>query len=83
MIQVIIFKLQELLRKRGYADDRGEILYRAAARDIGVSHSSLWKLCNQDKLKKPYNPSLATLDILCKKLKCGKLGALVEFKKGK
>lgn len=83
MIKVIVFKLQELLRKRGYADDKGEIQYRAAARDIGVSHSTLWKLCNPGKLKKPYNPSLAALNTLCRELECNKLTDLVEFKKGK
>ena len=83
MINVIVFKLQELLKKRGYTDDKGEIQYRAAARDIGVSHSTLWKLCNPEKLEKVYNPSLGALDTLCKKLKCEKLTDLVEFKKGK
>ena len=83
MITVIVFKLQELLKKRGYIDEKGEVQYRAAARDIGVSHSTLWKLCNPEKLDKPYNPSLAALDTLCKSLKCDSLTDLLEFKKGK
>lgn len=83
MINVIVFKLQELLKKRGYTDDKGEIQYRAAARDIGVSHSTLWKLCNPEKLDKPYNPSLAALDLLCKSLRCEHLTDLVEYKKSK
>ncbi len=80
MIKMIVFKLNQLLKKKGYAREDGEVKYREAARDIGISHSALWKLANQDKLDQTYNPSVSTIDSLCRFFHC-QPGDILTYKK--
>lgn len=72
MIQVINFKLEQLLNKRGFT----ETSYRELADNIGIDHVSLWKMIKG----KPYNPSLSMLDKLCKFFKCQPGDLLVHIK---
>ena len=72
MINVIRFKLSELLGKRGY-DTKS---YREIAKEAGIDHVSLWKMING----KTYNPSLDMFDRLCRYLKC-QPGDILEYKK--
>lgn len=81
MIKVIIFNLIKLLKKKGYLNKKGVIQYRKAARDIEISHSSLWKMSNQDKMKDTYNPSIETIDRLCDFFKC-QPGDILKYRKG-
>lgn len=74
MINVIKFKLAELLKKKGL----GEKSYRDIANESGIDHVSIWKMING----KPYNPSLQMLDRLCEYLGC-QPGDLLEYKKSK
>ena len=71
MLKVVKFKLNEMIKKRGYVDES----YRRLAKMIGVSHVTLWQM-----LHEKYNPSLETLDKLCNFLKC-KPGELLEHVK--
>jgi DNA-binding Xre family transcriptional regulator len=62
MLRVIKLKLKELLKKKGL--DKKPL--RELADLMQIDHVSLWKMING----KPYNPSLAYLDRLCKALDC-------------
>ena len=68
----IVFKLREVIEKKGF----GEIPYRKLAEDIGISHVPLWKMLNG----KPYNPSLEMLDKLCRFFKC-QPGDIFQYKR--
>ncbi len=74
MIKMILFKIKELLKKKGLSENS----YRELAQEMGVDHVSLWKILNG----KPYNPSLQMLDRFCDFFKC-QPGDILEFKRGK
>ena len=63
-----------------YAKKKGlkKISYRELAKEVGISHASLWKMSTGQK----YNPTLDMLDKLCHFFKC-KVGDILEHRKGK
>jgi DNA-binding Xre family transcriptional regulator len=71
MLKMVKFKLKEMIEKRGH----GKASYRKLAREIGISHVTLWQM-----LREKYNPSLEMLDKLCKFFKC-RPGDLLEQRK--
>jgi putative transcriptional regulator len=76
MLEVIKFKLKELLTKKGHVDKQGRITWRKTAGEIGISHVALWKIANNED----YNPSLQILDRLCEFFKV-QPGEILEYKK--
>jgi putative transcriptional regulator len=71
------FKLKELLKKKGYIEADAKVRYRPLAEKIGINHVALWKIVNNED----YNPSLQTLEALCKFFDC-EIEDIVERKKG-
>ena len=72
MIQVIEFKLRELIRKKGFES----VSYRKLSKEIGISHLPLWKMVKGES----YNTSLDMLDKLCRFFRC-KPGDILEYRK--
>jgi len=72
MIEMVRFKLKEMIAKKGYEG----MSFRKLAEEIGISHLPLWKMIKGE----PYNPSLVMLDKLCRFFKC-QPGDLLEYRR--